>query len=164
MPLTQARLGWSIFQIAGLCPYPFTRGWTPVCFSQLIPSRRLADQLRCSCVFYGDLYPNDECYDASTAQGLGLLLRARKNSAYGPSKDYLEHRSCIGFVRMGDNSRGGCVVLISNGTKGTRCVRIIIVRSFRSDPTLHGQGRTIPFYKDESRGGRGLLIRFAEWC
>jgi len=80
------------------------------------------------CVFYGDLYPNNECYDASTAQGLGLLLRARKNFAYGPSKDYLEHRSCIGFIRMGDTSRGGCVVLISRGTQGIGAERSRSIR------------------------------------
>ncbi|KAI0250198.1 glycoside hydrolase family 13 protein [Lactifluus subvellereus] len=80
------------------------------------------------CVFYGDLYPNDECYDASIAQGLALLLRARRNFAYGPSKDYLEHRSCIGFVRMGDTSRGSCVVLISKGTQETGAERSRSIR------------------------------------
>jgi alpha-amylase len=64
-------------------------------------------------VFYGDLYPNGECYDALTAQGLRLLIRARRDYAYGPSKDYFEHPSFIGFVRMGDASRSGCVVIIS---------------------------------------------------
>ncbi|KAI9461626.1 alpha amylase [Lactarius psammicola] len=72
------------------------------------------------CVFYGDLYPNDECYDAPTAQGLHLLMRARKDSAYGPLRDYFEHPSCIGFVRMGDTSRAGCVVVISHGNQKAR--------------------------------------------
>ncbi|KAI0303756.1 glycoside hydrolase family 13 protein [Multifurca ochricompacta] len=66
------------------------------------------------CVFYGDLYQNGECYNESVAQGLRLLLRARKDFAYGSSQDYFEHPSCIGFVRLGDASRSGCVVLISN--------------------------------------------------
>ncbi|KAI0001425.1 alpha amylase [Russula compacta] len=74
------------------------------------------------CVFYGDLYPNRECYDASTAQGLRLLIRARKDFAHGPSQDYFEHPSCIGFVRMGDTTRGGCVVLISKNNERTRSV------------------------------------------
>lgn len=72
------------------------------------------------CVFYGDLYPNDECYDEPTAQGLRLLMRARKDFAYGPSRDYFEHPSCIGFVRMGDTSRAGCVVVISHGNQKAR--------------------------------------------
>jgi alpha-amylase len=84
------------------------------------------------CVFYGDLYPNGECYDAPTAQGLRLLLRARKDFAYGPSKDYFAHRSCIGFVRMGDNSHSGCAVLISKDTQQAGYVRMITMRHFRS--------------------------------
>ncbi|KAH9039701.1 glycoside hydrolase family 13 protein [Lactarius hengduanensis] len=72
------------------------------------------------CVFYGDLYPNDECYDAPTAQGLHLLMRARKDFAHGPSRDYFEHPSCIGFVRMGNTSRAGCVVVISHGNRDAR--------------------------------------------
>jgi len=69
------------------------------------------------CVFYGDLYPNNECYDASTAQGLRLLMRARKDFAHGRLQDYFEHSSCIGFVRMGDMSRAGCAVLVSKSTE-----------------------------------------------
>jgi len=72
------------------------------------------------CVFYGDLYPNDECYDEQTAQGLRLLMRARKDFAYGPSRDYFNHQSCISFVRMGDTSHAGCVVVISHGTQKPR--------------------------------------------
>ncbi|KAH8994946.1 glycoside hydrolase family 13 protein [Lactarius akahatsu] len=72
------------------------------------------------CVFYGDLYPNDECYDAPTAQGLHLLMRARKDLAHGPSRDYFDHPSCIGFVRMGNTSRAGCVVVISHGNREAR--------------------------------------------
>jgi alpha-amylase len=75
-------------------------------------------------VFYGDLYPYGECYDASTAQGLRLLIRARRGYAYGPSQDYFEHPSFIGFVRMGDASRSGCVVIISKSNERTGFVRI----------------------------------------
>ncbi|KAI0280777.1 glycoside hydrolase family 13 protein [Russula aff. rugulosa BPL654] len=72
------------------------------------------------CVFYGDLYPNGECYDATTAQGLRSLIRARRDYAHGPSKDYFEHSSFIGFVRLGDASRSGCVVIISKINGRTR--------------------------------------------
>ncbi|KAF8486078.1 alpha amylase [Russula ochroleuca] len=68
------------------------------------------------CVFYGDLYPG-ECYDAPTAQGLRLLMSARKDFAYGPSQDYFDHPYCIGFVRMGDASHSGCVILISKSNE-----------------------------------------------
>jgi len=73
--------------------------------------------LRCHgypCVFYGDLYPNDECYDEDTSRTLKQLLLARKSFAYGPMVDYFEHRNCIGFVRMGDSDHAGCAVVLSN--------------------------------------------------
>lgn len=66
------------------------------------------------CVFYGDLYPNDECFDAGISRTLKQLLLARKSFAYGPMVDYFEHRNCIGFVRMGDSDHAGCVVVLSN--------------------------------------------------
>jgi len=78
-----------------------------------------------SCVFYGDLYLNRECYHAPTAQGLRLLIRARKDYAHGPSRDYFAHPSCIGFVRMGDDAnRRGCVVLISKSDERAGYVRM----------------------------------------
>ncbi|KAG2367846.1 glycoside hydrolase family 13 protein [Suillus spraguei] len=73
--------------------------------------------LRCHgypCVFYGDLYPNDECFDEGTSRTLKQLLLARKSFAYGPMVDYFEHRNCIGFVRMGDSDHAGCAVVLSN--------------------------------------------------
>ncbi|KAG2147559.1 glycoside hydrolase family 13 protein [Suillus clintonianus] len=73
--------------------------------------------LRCHgypCVFYGDLYPNDECFDEGTSRILKQLLLARKSFAYGPMVDYFDHRNCIGFVRMGDSDHAGCAVVLSN--------------------------------------------------
>ncbi|OCH94385.1 alpha amylase [Obba rivulosa] len=73
------------------------------------------------CVFYGDLYPNEECYDERVAPGLKHLIEARKKFAYGAQIDYFGHRNCIGFVRMGDSVHPGCAVLISNAdTLGNR--------------------------------------------
>ncbi|KAI9060672.1 glycoside hydrolase family 13 protein [Trametes sanguinea] len=66
------------------------------------------------CVFYGDLYPNRECYDERVAQGLRRLMEARKKFAYGGRTDYFQELNCIGFLRKGDAKRGGCAVLISN--------------------------------------------------
>ncbi|EPT05547.1 hypothetical protein FOMPIDRAFT_132852 [Fomitopsis schrenkii] len=75
------------------------------------------------CVFYGDLYPNDECFDTRVAKGLRVLIEARKKYAYGECTDYFHSRNCIGFVRAGDVSHSGCAVLVSNtsptiGAKG----------------------------------------------
>lgn len=77
-----------------------------------------------SCVFYGDLYPNPECYDADIARDLKLLIEARKRYAHGKIKDYFYDRNCIGFVRLGNSERPGCVTVIS--TK-IRCVRSAII-------------------------------------
>jgi hypothetical protein len=69
---------------------------------------------RSSCIFYGDLYPNEECYNPKIAENLTLLIEARKKFAYGPCHDYFEDPNCIGFVRMGDLLHPGCAVLLSN--------------------------------------------------
>ncbi|KAK7033141.1 glycoside hydrolase family 13 protein [Favolaschia claudopus] len=71
------------------------------------------------CVFYGDLYPNEECYDTEISRNLTLLVEARKKFAYGPCKDYFVNPDCIGFVRMGDSLHPGCAVLLSNKDDST---------------------------------------------
>lgn len=78
----------------------------------------LYDSVRC--IFYGDLYPNQECYDDAIALELKLLLEVRKKHAYGEIKDYFVHKNCIGFVRKGDSQHRGCVVVISNGGSKNR--------------------------------------------
>ena len=72
------------------------------------------------CVFYGDLYPNRECYNDAIARRLRKLMIVRKNFAYGPLKDYPEHANCIGFMRNGDPTHGGCAVVISNASDEDR--------------------------------------------
>ena len=72
------------------------------------------------CVFYGDLYPNRECYNEGTSEGLKTLLHARTYYAYGRTVDYFLHRNCIGFVRLGSHEGPGCVVAVSNGTGSRR--------------------------------------------
>lgn len=67
-----------------------------------------------SCVFYGDLYPNKECYVERIARGVRRLMEIRRDHAYGPRTDYFAQRNCIGFVREGDAVHSGCVVLLSN--------------------------------------------------
>jgi alpha-amylase len=70
------------------------------------------------CVFYGDLYPNQDCFDQATSDKIVQLLIIRKMFAYGPSKDYFLYRNCIGFVRTGDSEHPGCVVVMSNESPG----------------------------------------------
>jgi alpha-amylase len=66
------------------------------------------------CVFYGDLYPNQEGYSERTAKNLKILVEARKYYAYGPQQDYFTDKNCIGWVRKGDRSHPGCAVILSN--------------------------------------------------
>ena len=74
-----------------------------------------------SCVFYGDLYPNEECYNERIAPKLKQLILARKKLAYGTQRDYFVERDCIGFVREGSTQpvqgeeSGGCAVVLSIG-------------------------------------------------
>jgi len=99
------------------------------------------------CVFYGDLYPNEECYNANIAQNLTLLIEARKKFAYGPCHDYFLDPKCIGFVRMGDLLHPGCAVLLSNKEGQTESlthtIRMFVGREhadsvFRSFMSPHG--------------------------
>ncbi|KAF5391545.1 hypothetical protein D9757_002344 [Collybiopsis confluens] len=66
------------------------------------------------CVFYGDLYPNHECYNEHIARNLKSLIKARKLFAYGATQDYPLGKNCVGFVRMGDSTHPGCAVILSN--------------------------------------------------
>jgi len=99
------------------------------------------------CVFYGDLYPNEECYDEHVSLNLKLLIEARKQFAYGPCKDYFQDHNCIGFVRLGDLQHPGCAVILSNKerTEGfTHTIRMFVGREsagnvFRCFMSPHGR-------------------------
>jgi len=82
------------------------------------------------CVFYTDLYSatyQDKGHDGKdyeiflpACENIDKLLQARKNLAYGPQRDYLDHPNCIGWTREGDidHPGSGCAVLLSNGEEG----------------------------------------------
>jgi len=72
---------------------------------------RLTRPIRC--VFFGDLYPNKECYDARTASGLRTLLKIRRNIASGTVTDYWADANYIGWVRRGQGHKI-CVTIVSN--------------------------------------------------
>ena len=78
--------------------------------AHLLAGPILSRSLRC--IFYGDLYSDNECYDPRIGPKLELLTQARKNFAYGPTTDYFQYRDCIGFVRSGDAHHPGCAVVI----------------------------------------------------
>lgn len=80
-------------------------------------------------MFYGDIYPNEECYDEATAQGVASLMRARKAYAFGPLTDIFLHQNCIGFARAGTATKPGCVVVLSNASDA--CVALDEIVIFR---------------------------------
>ena len=65
-------------------------------------------------MFYGDIYPNNECFDEEIGSKLRQLILDRRKFAYGPQRDYFLERNCIGWVREGDQAHDGSVTLISN--------------------------------------------------
>lgn len=100
------------------------------------------------CVFYGDLYPNKECYNDNTARNIALLIEARRKFAYGPTVDYFAEKNCIGFVRKGDATHQGCAIILSNKENGSSSflheLRMNVGienagKTFRSHMTQHGR-------------------------
>ena len=97
-------------------------------FKPLAYSLILLRQEGYPCVFYPDLYGatyKDKGRDGNEYEiflnkvdELELLLKARKENAYGLQRDYFDHPNCVGFTREGDEVHDGCAVLISNGDNG----------------------------------------------
>jgi len=86
------------------------------------------------CVFYPDLYganykdhgKDGNEYDIWTpaVENLELLLKARKDYAYGTQRDYFDHANCIGWTREGDDQHSGCAVVLTNGDNGNKTMEI----------------------------------------
>jgi alpha-amylase len=86
------------------------------------------------CVFYPDLFGavyKDKGSDGNEYEifldkviELELLLRARKDFAYGTQRDYFDHANCIGWTREGDDKHPGCAVIISNGDAGNKTMEM----------------------------------------
>lgn len=88
------------------------------------------------CVFYTDLYSatyKDKGHDGNeyeiflpACEHIERLMQARKDLAYGPQRDYLDHGNCIGWTREGDadHKGSGCAVLMSNGEDGFKTMEV----------------------------------------
>ena len=80
------------------------------------------------CIFYADIYGahyKDRGEDGNEyeiwlekVEELEMLIQARHNNAYGTTRDYFNHKNCIGWIREGDEHHTGCAVLLSNGDDG----------------------------------------------
>jgi len=74
------------------------------------------------CVFYGDYYGTADGRIASHKSKIDPILLARKNYAYGPQHDYLDHQDVIGWTREGDSShaKSGLATIMSDGPGGSK--------------------------------------------
>lgn len=76
------------------------------------------------CVFYGDYYRLGDA-ESPHRQILDIILDARKKYAYGEQRDYFDHSSTVGFVRMGVTEHpGGMALLVSNGKSGNKVMNV----------------------------------------
>lgn len=77
------------------------------------------------CIFYGDYY-GVKGKKSPHRKVLDMLLRARKEYAYGEEVDYFDHPNTIGFVRLGDSGHAdsGLAVVISNGEDGEKTMSV----------------------------------------
>ena len=80
------------------------------------------------CVFYPDLYSaqyTDKGQDGKdydifmpAVPKLEKLITARQLFGYGEQHDYIDHVSCIGWTRAGDEKHPPCAVVLSNDQQG----------------------------------------------
>lgn len=86
------------------------------------------------CIFYCDLYGT--CYSEKNQDGthekitlpkvseLEKLLEARQKYAWGAQFDYFDQPNCIGWTREGDAEHKPCAVLLSNGKKAEKSMKV----------------------------------------
>ncbi|WP_069681062.1 alpha-amylase [Clostridium taeniosporum] len=74
------------------------------------------------CVFYGDYYGIPEKGFKGFKSQLDIILKVRKEYAYGEQCDYFDDKNLIGWTRQGDlqHINSGIAVLISNSNEGTK--------------------------------------------
>lgn len=72
------------------------------------------------CIFYGDYYGySGEVDYEGCPKIIDKLMYVRTEYAYGKQKNYLDHPTCLGFTRTGDDDHpSGCAVILSSGDEG----------------------------------------------
>ncbi|MBW6409373.1 alpha-amylase [Clostridium weizhouense] len=78
------------------------------------------------CVFYGDYYGIPEKKFPGFKKELDVILKVRKDYAYGIQHDYIDDKNVIGWTREGDDfhENSGIAALISNGRKDNKTMFI----------------------------------------
>ena len=73
-------------------------------------------------IFYGDYYGISGSNPVPGRKDqLDLLMRIRRENAYGEQFDYFDHRNIVGWIRAGDAQHPhGCAVIMSAGDAGEK--------------------------------------------
>ena len=91
------------------------------------------------CVFYGDFYgiPHD---NIEPLEELNLLMKLRKEKAYGNQNDYFDNPNFIGWTREGDDEhiKSGLAVVISNAGDGEK--RMYVGNKFAGERFIEAIG------------------------
>ncbi len=95
--------------------------WVADWFKPLAYSLILLTNKSTPCVFYGDYFGIPESGIGSKKNMLDILLKVRKDLAYGEEVDYFEDNCLIGFVRKGDSEHhnSGIAVVMSDERGGS---------------------------------------------
>ncbi|MDR2004326.1 MAG: alpha-amylase [Prevotella sp.] len=105
------------------------------------------------CIFYGDYYGingGKPLYQPI----IDLLLNTRRKYAYGEQKDYFDHPSTVGFVRMGDKDHAGSglAFLMSNNIDGNKVMNVGVNRKGEVWHDLTGNVQKKITIDDEGNG------------
>ena len=82
------------------------------------------------CVFWGDLYGCGGNNPQQAVSSLSTVIKARNLFSYGETRDYWDHPSCVGWVRVGDKFHDGCAVVLSIGDEGCSPFHRLLSRFF----------------------------------
>jgi alpha-amylase len=103
-------------------------------FKPLAYALILLNQSGYPCIFFPDLHGaryvdkgrdgQDHEINLKKVDKLEELIRARALFGYGDQKDYLDHASCIGWTRAGNEEHPGCALLVSNDLDGFKTMEM----------------------------------------
>ncbi|MDX1932899.1 MAG: alpha-amylase [Capsulimonadales bacterium] len=102
------------------------------------------------CIFYADYYGaryregDIEVEMPSHRFLIDRFLKARREFAYGEQRDYTDHPTCIGWVRLGDSEHPGAMaVVMSNGDDGFKTMSVDRPDTVFCDLTGHCEERIV---------------------
>lgn len=93
------------------------------------------------CIFFGDYYGMPSQNFKGIRKDLDLILKVRKEYAYGKQNDYIDHPDIIGWTREGDRNHqdSGLAALITNRTGGKK--KMFVGMSHRGEQWIDITGK-----------------------